>query len=122
MAAKAKKTNATGEERFPAAESGAVVVAAELEADVVEEPVVLEPEDVVFEADVEELFEVTVELPVLVVLEPVLVLLIMEVEEPVEEPVEEEPVEELVEEEPVEEEPELVDEAAAEELAAPPIN
>jgi len=99
-AARAKKTNASGEER-PDAELGAEVEDEEPVAEVVFDPVELDPE-VVLEA--EEVLEL--EPLVVVVVELLAVVLVTVARE---------------EEEPVEEEPELVEDAAAL-LEAPPIS
>jgi len=101
MAASAKKTNARGEES-PDAELGAVVEEVEPVAEVVWDPVELDPEEVVLEA--EEDLELD---PLVVAVEvelPVVVLVTVETDE-----------------EPVEEEPDEVEDAA-EVLEAPPIN
>jgi len=100
-AARAKKTNASGEER-PDAELGAEVEDEEPVAEVVFDPVELDPEEVVLEA--EEVLEL--EPLVVVVVELLAVVLVTVARE---------------EEEPVEEEPELVEDAAAL-LEAPPIS
>lgn len=102
MAARAKKTNARGEDN-PDAELGAEVEELDPVAEVVFDPVALADPELVLEA------VGVLELPVVVVeLEkPLLVLVIVaEDEEPVEEPVEEPDVED----------------AAVEEPEAPPIN
>ena len=108
MAARAKKTNARGEES-PEAELGAEVEEVDPVAEVVLDPVVFEDPELVLEAE-----DDVLELEPVVIVELDLMLLVLVTvgreEEPVEEP-EEEPVEE----------PE-VDDAAAEELLTPPIN
>jgi len=99
-AARAKKINANGEERFDA-ELGAVVVDEEPAADVVVDPVDEDLVDVVFDpVDVVELLN-----PVEVVEDPV------EVTEPEDDPLE------LVDEDPDE-----VDDTAVDVALAPPIN
>jgi len=104
-AARAKKTNARGDSR-PAAEPGAEVEDAACVAEVVLDPVDVEPVDVVFEpVDVEPLEVVDAED------EPV---------EVVEEPVE--VVEAPEEVEPVDEDPEAEDDTAVDVALAPPIN
>jgi len=101
MAARAKKTNARGEES-PDAELGAVVEEEEPVAEVVLDPVELDPEEVVLEP--EEVLELDPLVVAVVVELPVVVLVTV-----------------ATDEEPVEEEPDEVEDAAAV-LEAPPIN